>query len=70
MNVKLAELKKADPSLAHKEAFQKAFDAWKVRLRSWIRPFLLGGVAWITADTDASATCLVLSQAEQKAKAK
>ena len=31
MNVKLAELKKADPSLAHKEAFQKAFDAWKVR---------------------------------------
>ncbi|POY74037.1 hypothetical protein BMF94_2849 [Rhodotorula taiwanensis] len=29
MNVKLAELKKADPKLAHSDAFKKAFDAWK-----------------------------------------
>lgn len=32
MNVKLAEIKKADPKLTHSDAFQKAFNAWKVSL--------------------------------------
>lgn len=42
MNVKLAELKKADPKLAHSDAFKKAFDAWKVSsaLRSLDAPLV------------------------------
>lgn len=31
MNTKLAELRKADPTLKHTEAYQRAFDEWKVR---------------------------------------
>ncbi|GJN89880.1 hypothetical protein Rhopal_002869-T1 [Rhodotorula paludigena] len=29
MNTKLSEIKKADPSLKHSDAFKKAMDAWK-----------------------------------------
>ncbi|GAA5864303.1 hypothetical protein JCM5296_003300 [Sporobolomyces johnsonii] len=29
MNAKLADIKKAEPSLAHREAMQKAMSAWK-----------------------------------------
>ncbi|BGP54704.1 hypothetical protein JCM8202_003211 [Rhodotorula sphaerocarpa] len=34
MNVKLAEIKKADPKLTHSDAFQKAFNAWKADQKS------------------------------------
>ncbi|GAA6056578.1 hypothetical protein JCM3770_006649 [Rhodotorula araucariae] len=30
MSTKLAELKKADPTLKHSDAYQRAFDQWKV----------------------------------------
>ncbi|TNY19940.1 hypothetical protein DMC30DRAFT_417423 [Rhodotorula diobovata] len=34
VNTKLAELKKADPTLKHTEAYQRAFDEWKAQQKS------------------------------------
>ncbi|GAA5846896.1 hypothetical protein JCM3766R1_000833 [Sporobolomyces carnicolor] len=33
MDSKLAEIKKSEPSLAHREAMKKAMDAWKAEQR-------------------------------------
>ncbi|GAA6014625.1 hypothetical protein JCM10207_006882 [Rhodosporidiobolus poonsookiae] len=38
MNAKVSALKKEDPKLEHKEAFQKAMDAWKAEQKGKSAP--------------------------------